>query len=284
MLVKDLLNVAKGALEEKGIPEADSNSRLLMGYLLGVDQGKLFMNWGKELDDGQCERFFKLLDMRFARIPLQRIIGYQSFMGEEFKVADDVLIPRPETELLVEKAIDALKPLNKPVVLDLCTGSGIIGITIANNVSSAKVFASDISEKAIELAKENAKRLKAKIIIKQGDLFAPFLSGLIKTKFDMIISNPPYICSADIDTLQAEVRDYEPHLALDGGTDGLDFYRRIFDKAARCLTKNGVIFMEIGDRQGEALKELAEKAGEYKDIAIFKDYAGLDRIFYCKLK
>lgn len=284
MTVKELMNVAKTALNEQGIPEAEVNAKLLMEYMLSMDQTQLFMNWSKLLSDHQCEIYFGLLEQRFARKPLQHIVGKQNFMGEDFLVNENVLIPRPETEILVQLAIDKAKEKRKPEILDLCTGSGIIAITIAKANRDAKVFASDLSEKAVELAKENAKKLNVDVKLKQGDLFKPFSGTLSKKKFDMIISNPPYIRTADITNLEKEVKDYEPHMALDGGENGLEFYKKILDTAHRHLKKDGLLMMEIGYDQGKDLINLAENVGQYFEISVKTDYAGLERIFCCKLK
>ena len=282
MLVKEILDVAKSALAQNGIEESELDAKLLMCHMLGIDQTKLFMNWGRELSQHQCEIYFELLDRRNARIPLQYIVGFQNFMGEDFEVREGVLIPRPETELLVNLAFEKLKGYKKPKVLDLCTGSGIIAITVAKNIEKAKVTASDLSADAVNLAKDNAKRLHADIEVKTGDLFEPFCGKFTNKKFDMIISNPPYIKTDDIETLQIEVREHEPHMALDGGEDGLDFYKRILENAYKYLTKNGTLLMEIGCDQKEAIIDIAKGLENYRNIEVQKDYAGHDRIFYCE--
>lgn len=282
MTVKEILNVAKSSLNEHGIDEAEVNAKSLMCHLLSIDQAKLFMNWDKELTEHQCELYFELLDRRNSHIPLQYIVGFQNFMGEEFAVREGVLIPRPETEIMVSLAIKKLSEMKKPKVLDLCTGSGIIAVTIAKNITKAKVIASDISEYAIALATENAKRLNASVTVKKGDLFEPFKGKFTKTKFDMIISNPPYIKTSEIANLQEEVRDYEPILALDGGQDGLEFYKRIAGEASEHLVKGGILLMEIGYDQKMKIIRLLEESGKYENIDVIKDYAGHDRILYCE--
>lgn len=283
MSVKEILNVAQSSLMEHGIDEVEVNAKLLMCHMLGIDQSKLFMSWGKELSEHQCELYFELLDKRNLHVPLQYIVGIQNFMGEDFTVREGVLIPRPETEIMVNLAMEKLDVMKKAKVLDLCTGSGIIAITLAKRCAKAKVVASDISEDAVMLAKENAKKLGTALEVKKGDLFEPFRGKFMNAKFDMIISNPPYIRTDEISKLQAEVRDYEPHLALDGGADGLQFYKRILNEAPKHLTKNGILLMEIGYDQRQDIVELANQTGAYSNIDVTKDYAGLDRIFYCEI-
>lgn len=208
--------------------------------------------------------------------PLSNIFGFQDFYGQRFIVNEKVLTPRPETEILCEQAIKILAKEKKANVLDLCTGSGAIGITISLN-TDAKVSLVDISGEALEVAKENAEKLNAKVKFIKSDLFED-----VKGKFDMIVSNPPYIKSADIKTLSQEVKKYDPILALDGGSDGYDFYKRIIANAPKYLSKNGYILFEVGFSQGNFVKKLLQK--DFENIIIVKDYNKIARVVIAKKK
>ena len=224
------------------------------------------------------------------------ITGTQEFMGLEFDVNESVLIPRQDTETMVEDVISVIKDgalrgeslertgRREWDILDLCTGSGAIGISLAKLLTGVKVnvTCSDVSKAALEVARKNAGKLGVSKNIKfaEGDMFAPFDGRFKKKKFDLIASNPPYIESDVIPTLQTEVRDHEPMSALDGGEDGLDFYRVIAREAGEFLKKRGILFLEIGCDQGNAVRELLTEAEGYSDVRCLKDLAGRDRIIY----
>ena len=236
----------------------------------------------------------ELIARRAQRIPLQHITGVQEFMGHTFKVSPDVLIPRQDTETLVLEAgrtiqanpqkkagfWDKLKGRGDWEVLDLCCGSGAVGISLTKMYSNIKVTATDISEAALKVAEENAENLRTKIKFLQGDMFAP-LNG---KKFDMIVSNPPYIRTNMISILQEEVKKHEPLSALDGGRDGLDFYRTIVEQAADHLTPEGWLMMEIGHDQGEDLRKMLKDSQKYTPAEVVKDLPGRDRVVKCRLK
>lgn len=283
MVVKEMLEIGKRTLEGAGIYDAKVDAESLLCHMLKIDRHGLFMLWSKTMDDSQCDIFFELIDRRASRIPLQHIVGHQEFMGLTFKVAENVLIPRMDTEVLVQAVLDAEEALGgkKLSVLDLCSGSGAIGVSLAKLSKGMKVTCSDISDDAIALTKANAKELKANITVKQGNMFEPFAGKILKTKFDFIVSNPPYIESEVIPTLEREVTEHEPLLALDGGQDGLDFYRLIAEKAKTHLNKGGMLFLEIGHNQGQALTDILTEQG-YSDVEVRKDFAGLDRVVICK--
>lgn len=284
MVVKEMLEVGRRTLEGAGIYDAKVDAESLLCYMLNLERRELFMLWSKTMDDRQCDSFFELIDERASRKPLQHIIGTQEFMGLEFKVSENVLIPRQDTEVLVETVLEYEESFKgKTSVLDLCCGSGAIGVSLAKLSKNMKVTCSDISDFAINLTKENAKNLKASVNVKQGDMFEPFAGRLRNTKFDIIVSNPPYIETEVIDTLEKEVKDHEPMLALDGGADGLDFYRQIVENAPKHLNKGGMLFLEIGHNQGEALEKLLSEMGVYQDIQVKKDYADLDRVVICRV-
>ena len=301
MTVREILSLGEKQLIESGIADATRDSKSLYCYLIGIPEGKLFMEYQYTLQDLLCEQYFDLVDRRAAGEPLQYIVGTQEFMGLTFKVDPRVLIPRMDTETLVENAISVIKTgalsgegaRVQPArtnwsVLDLCTGSGAIGISIAklaSEYSDVNVTISDISEDALSVAKENIKLNQAEKNVKavKGDLFNPFKKLFRKQKFDMIVSNPPYVRADEIGYLQKEIKDHEPMSALDGGADGLDFYRRIAAEAPEYLVDGGIILLEIGDSQGADVATLLHEGGEagsFKDVRIIKDLAGRDRVAF----
>lgn len=278
-----MIEIGEKTLSAAGIEDSKNDSRILLEYMLGIEKNKLFMIWSEEQDQKRCEQYFKYIDIRASRIPVQHITGTQNFMGFDFDVDKNVLIPRPETELLVEEVLTYCEEKNKKVdILDLCAGSGAIGISIDKMYKKATVVCSDIDEQAIKLMEKNAKKLSSKVKIKQSNLFKSFDGKLGKKKFHIIVSNPPYIPSSDIEDLEDEVKLHEPRLALDGGSTGLVFYEGILFKSNEYLKKEGMLFMEIGYNQGEQVKKIAEETGCFENIEIKKDLAGLDRIFVAK--
>lgn len=290
--VKEILNIGKRQLEECGIADAAIDCKLLYCYMMNVTTVQLILEYQKVLPDSLCDEYFKLLDRRSSGVPLQHITGTQDFMGLEFNVNEHVLIPRQDTETMVEDAISVIRdnllrgePLLEKKkkdwdILDLCCGSGAIGISLADFCGNVKVTCSDLSTDALAVARENAAKLGAskKVDFKQGNLLEPFKGRFKNKKFDMIISNPPYIKSEVIPTLQTEVRDHEPMMALDGGESGLDFYEEITKNAADCLKKDGVLMFEIGHDQSEAVQALMAETGRFEKISGYKDLAGRDRI------
>ncbi|MGN0659222.1 MAG: peptide chain release factor N(5)-glutamine methyltransferase [Emergencia sp.] len=290
--VKEILNIGKRQLEEYGVEDAAIDCKLLYCYMMHITTTQLLLEYQKELPDRLCEEYFQLLDRRSSGVPLQHITGTQEFMGLEFEVSEKVLIPRQDTETLVEDAADIIRdnalrgeemPFKKKreyEVLDLCCGSGAIGISLAALCGNVKVTCSDLSRDALDVARRNAAKLAAgrKVTFVEGNLLMPF-KGRFKTKrFDMIVSNPPYIKTSVIPTLQREVRDHEPLMALDGGAGGLDFYKGILADAADCLKKDGVLMFEIGHDQREEVCALIEETERFGHITALKDLAGRDRI------
>ena len=273
--LKGLLTDGAKMLTQAGIDEAELDARYILEYITGLNSAQYFIHSEDIIEKNKAEEFFRLIERRSKRIPLSYVIGTRDFFGLTFKVDENVLIPEQETELLVEEVI---KHSEGKSVLDMCTGSGCIAISIALFGKPSKVAASDISEKALEVARENAKSLKAgKISFIRGDMFEN-----VTDKFDIIVSNPPYIETGEIDELMPEVRDYIPRLALDGDIDGLKFYRIISKEAVKKLNKNGRIFYEIGYNQSRAVASILLENG-FTDIKIMKDYSGLDRIVMAKL-
>lgn len=266
-------------LRQADIPEADSDIRLLAMDVAGCTYSTLILRMAEEVTEKQAQRLHAYVTERMTHKPCQYILGTQEFMGYEFATAEEVLIPRPETELLVEEACRIAENWKdtpdgrKRRVLDLCCGSGCIGISFSKlRHGRDLVELADISDAAIALTKKNRERLQADCAVIQTDLFMQ-----IEGKYDMIVSNPPYIRTDEIPKLMAEVRDFEPHLALDGKADGLYFYDKIIREAREYLYEDEYILFEIGQDQLDAVRGLLVENG-YTDIKGIKDYAGLDRI------
>ena len=250
VLVKDIIAQAIRQLDAAGIIESYTDSWLLAEDILHITKHDLLLRPELSVNEDLSKKYFEAVRMRTKHIPLQHITGHQQFMDYDFLVNKDVLIPRPETELLVEKIVSYIGSL--PVkVLDMCTGSGCIAISVDKMCENAMVDAADISDKALKVAKKNNIRNKSHVTFIKSNLF-----DNIKEKYDIIISNPPYISTGDIETLMEEVKDYEPRLALDGSDDGLKFYREICEQLDNYLNENGKIFFEIGYNQGEEVSDL----------------------------
>lgn len=273
MTRKEIREETARRLREAGIEEYEYETWMLLEWKLGVDRAEYFMDPDAEVPQEQWNDLDAALRKRERRIPLQYLMGSCEFMGYSFAVDERVLIPRQDTECLVELAVEQMRRSPEPCrVLDLCTGSGCIGVSVKLLCPQAQVVLSDVSEGALAVAGENARRLGAPVELVQGDLFEN-----VQGTFDYILSNPPYIPSKVIDGLMPEVRDHEPRLALDGTEDGLHFYRRIVREATKRLRPGGRLLFEIGQEQGEALLSLLQEAG-YEETAIRQDLAGLDRI------
>lgn len=295
--LKELIKIGETQLAGAGVEDAGRDAKLLYCFLDKLDSVGLMMRWQDVLPDNTCESYFELVARRAAGEPLQYITGSQDFMGLTFAVTPAVLIPRQDTETMVEDAVELIekgslrgqtyagsrRPEIKEV-LDLCCGSGAIGVSIARLCPKTKVTCSDVSAEALAVARKNAAANGCKSVkFETSDLFAAFGGKLGRKKFDLIISNPPYIESAVIPTLQREVKDHEPMMALDGGADGLDFYRRIAAEAGAYLHKNGVLMLEIGCDQGRAVTELLAQSERFEDLLCLKDLAGKERIIVARL-
>ena len=278
MKIKEVLEYGKNNLIKK--EEALRISKILLKKMLNVNDSYLIINSDKELEISVEEKFKEGIKLLKEGIPLQYITNHQEFMGLNFYVDSNVLIPQPDTEILVEEVLDLLKrDANEKSVLDLCTGSGAIGISIAK-YSESTVIMSDISKNALEIAKKNA--TSNEIIHKCNFILSDMFEN-IEGKYDIIVSNPPYIRTEVINTLDIEVQN-EPHLALDGGEDGLKFYGIIAENSYKYLKKDGILALEIGYDQKEEVISLLEKTGKYTDIYCKKDLGNNDRIIVCKLK
>lgn len=273
MTIQQALREAAAQLAAAQIPDPAQDALLMLSHILHREPFSVRLDGMKELSPEDSARYRALLLHRAQRQPLQYLLGEQWFYGLPYFVDERVLIPRQETESLCELGIGFLSALPSPRVLDLCTGSGAIAVTLKRNCPHAQVWAADLSPDALAVAHRNARRHGAGVTFYQGDLFAP-LAGMT---FDLILSNPPYIETADCAALQEEIRR-EPLMALDGGTDGLDFYRRIAHEAHLHLTPGGMLAMEIGCTQAEAVSALLAETNAYRDIAVVRDLYGMERI------
>ena len=278
LLVRDLIRMALTQLVAAGVPDAKHDAEAIYCSLMHIKPDRFFMEWSEPADDRTTEQYLELVERRSRREPLQYITGEQGFLDFTLHTAHGVLIPRLDTEPVALEAAEMLQDMKKPTALDLCCGSGAIAIA-ASKLGGAEVTACDISEEAVQLTRENARACGANIRVLKGDMFEP----LKKKKFDVIISNPPYIRSADIEGLMPEVRDYEPREALDGGEDGLDFYRLILEQAPAHINDDGWLILEIGDDQAQDVCALIEETGVFDPPEVKQDLAGHDRIVKAQL-
>ena len=269
---KQLYEYGKAELAEAGIAEAQLDARLLLEYVCGTDHNTLLVHGEREVEEPKSTAYCDLILQRVAHTPLAYIKGTQEFMGLEFSVNKQVLIPNQDTETLVEEAMRLMHDGMR--VLDLCTGSGCIALSLLHYTNDTSAVATDISEAALTVAVQNAEQLKLmeRISFAETDLFP-----VQKEKFDLIVSNPPYIPTEVIETLAPEVKDHEPRLALDGTEDGLSFYRRIIRTAPEWLFESGWLILEIGYDQGEAVSAMMRENG-FRDIEVIRDLGGKDRV------
>ena len=281
MTFEEAYNKGKEILVNADVADASIDARLLLEEAAHVNKAYLLAHANEELklscEDTVEEKYFRMVEQRAKRIPLQHIVGYQDFMALRFNVNEDVLVPRFDTEVLVEESLKHVHDGMK--ILDMCTGSGCILISILKYSNDCIGIGADISDKALKVATANAKTLLSDrdditIDFIQSDLF----SNISKNdRFDVIVSNPPYIQTEVISTLSSEVKDHDPFIALDGGADGLYFYRRIIPDALSFLNPGGVILFEIGYDEAEAVTKLLKEAG-FINIEVIKDLSGLDRV------
>jgi len=267
-----VLTWTKGYLAEKGVENARLEAEWLLCAALGLDRVGLYVNFDKPLTAAELGASRALVARRARREPLQYILGSQEFYGLEFEVVPEVLIPRYDTETLVRESISRAPRGAK--ILDIGVGSGCIAVALAKNLPDADVSGVDLSPEALELTERNAKRHGVSVSLHRGSLFEPFKDR----KYDLIVSNPPYIRTSDITTLQPEVRDFEPHAALDGGADGLDYYRRIIPEAPGHLKPGGWLLLEMGIGQATDLLALFEATGQFHELFTSKDPGGIDRV------
>ncbi len=270
----------KEILDRAGVSSKYIDARVLLSFAAGLTQVELFTNPTHIINEDAYTKYMLLIEKRAKNEPVAYLVGTTEFMGLPFKVDSRVLIPRGDTEVLVELVLEDIKSNNRKQlqILDLCTGSGCIAVSLGRFAKDMGidigVTVTDISTGALELAKENAVANEVEISFAQGSLFSCLDKGL---RFDYIVSNPPYIDAEEMDGLMADVKDYEPHLALYGGQDGLDFYREIACGAREFLQPEGKLFLEIGAEQGDAIEQILRYNG-FRNIFIKKDYAGLPRV------
>lgn len=273
MIYRKLYETGKEQLMQAGVEEAALDARLLLEYVCHTARNDLLVHGDREVADREQERYCSLIRKRSERIPLQHLTGVQEFMGLEFLVNEHVLIPRQDTEILVEEVMKHLHDGFR--VLDMCTGSGCILLSLLHYSNHCSGVGADISEEALKVAKRNAEKLQKQ----QADFVQSDLFSNVEGKFEIIVSNPPYIRSDVIPTLMEEVRLHEPLTALDGMEDGLYFYRKIIGQSRTHLCGGGQLFFEIGYDQKEAVTGLMEAAG-FKNVTAVRDFAGLDRVVY----
>ncbi len=264
-------------LGEADIEEAELDARLLLEFVCGTDRNTLLVHGERDVSEEEYGRYCGLIERRAVHVPLQHLTGEQDFMGLTFLVNKDVLVPRQDTEVLVEEAMKHLHDGMR--ILDLCTGSGCILLSLLHYSNDCEGVGVDLSARALSVAGKNYEIQRTQ----RPDMKARFLEGNLfeglEDRFDMIVSNPPYIKTDVIDTLMPEVREYEPVMALDGGTDGLVFYRRIAGDAGAYLNGGGMLFFEIGCEQAADVCKIMEAAG-FREVEVVKDFAGLDRVVY----
>ena len=278
MTPRELLRLLTAELSAAGVPDAEVDASLLLSHVTGQPPLNLRLDSWTQVSAEDEAAVRALCEKRRTRMPLQYVLGVQPFLGRDFHVDERVLIPRPETELLAERAIAALRRHESPVALDLCCGSGCLAVSMALGDPRAHVHAADLSAGALAVTRMNAEALGAKLTLHQGDLFAALPEGL---RFHVIVSNPPYIPAADCLELQTEVRR-EPLMALDGGADGYDFYRRIAKEAPGRLLPGGTLLMEVGFDQADMVMSLCVQAG-LTPVGIHEDYQHIPRMVEARL-
>jgi release factor glutamine methyltransferase len=282
MTILQVLNGWTDRLKGHRIENPRLNAELMMAQALGFTREKLYMELQREVGPKEEAMIESLMQRRIQGEPLQYILGHQEFWSIDLHVDPRVLIPRPETELLIEQALlilsDAFsaRPLR---ILEIGTGSGAIAISLARELRNAFIVATDISDRALRLAKENALKagVEGRIAFVLGDLFGPFCRTGERGGMDMILSNPPYIARSKIESLAEEVKGHEPRGALDGGEDGLDFYRKIIGQAPACLNDGGWLLLEMGQGQGTRVVEMIRQRGAFREPEVLRDFSGIER-------
>lgn len=272
MTLRDAYTYGMEQLKRAEIADAQLDAWYLLEFVTGISRAQYFMRMMERITPEQKEKYLEYLELRSQYIPLQHITGVQEFMGLDFFVNEHVLIPRQDTEVLVETVLKDLQP--QMHILDMCTGSGCILLSLLKLGKEVTGYGVDLSKDALEVARKNAKALEVEAKFLQSDLFEN-----VDDTYDVIVSNPPYIRTSVIEELQAEVKYHDPFMALDGKEDGLYFYRKIVEDSPRFLKKDGKLYFEIGHDQGQDVKTLMENAG-FSKVMVKKDLAGLDRVVF----
>jgi len=280
----ETINRAATRLQAHQVDNARWDAELLLCHVLGRDRAWLLAHIQDGIDNQSLRQYEQTIDRRAVREPLQYIIGKQEFWGLPFKVTPDVLIPRPETEFVVEAALKAVSMTLSPVIIDLCTGSACIAISLAKELQNAQVFATDRSEQALAVARENARvnQVAERIQFISGDLFVPITALDLQGKVDVIAANPPYIPAGDLAALQPEVRDFEPEMALIAGPEGTEIGAAIIQQAPLFLKQGGTLIMEMGMGQTAALSTIVKETENYRTLEIVKDLAGIERVIVAR--
>ena len=272
-LLGDALLEGIALLKETNIENPSLDARILMCHTLSCDELYLTVHRDRHLTQSEQGGFFSLIKRRMSNEPVGYITGTKEFMSLEFNVDKNVLIPRPDTEILVERVMSEVKSAN-PVIIDMCTGSGAIAVSLAKYIPNARVFGLDISEDALEVAKTNSQKNGADVTFEKHDVLKPYS----KITADAVVSNPPYIPTEDLKGLMSDVIDFEPSIALDGGVDGLLFYRAIIKNIDSCLKDGGLLAFEVGAGQADDVAYLMEE--KFSSVTLEKDLAGIDRVVY----
>ncbi len=287
LTIAEAINKAASTLSARGVSDARLDAEVLLRFILNRDRAWFMTHADEPLDEDKQGLFEKAVTRRAKREPLQYIVGSQEFWGLDFIVGPDVLIPRPETELVVETALKITGHGRRStegdtpfMIVDLCTGSGCIAVSLAREIRNARLFAIDTSGKALAIARENARKhgVSERIRFLEGDLFQPLEELDVRGQVDIVTANPPYIRSGDLRGLQPEVRDFEPEIALIAGPMGKELHQKIIDRAPAFLKRHGALIMEMGEGQAEGLIEIMNKNGRYAAPEILKDLAGIDRV------
>jgi len=288
--VLELLNLSQEHLKKRDVEQPRLEAELLLGHILGKSRLELYLSYNSPLEQAEVDRYRELIRQRAEHKPIQYIIGETEFYGQKIKLNSNVLIPRPETELLPEKVIGFVNEnsiffTGEITIFDIGTGSGCIAVALAKKLAGVKIYASDISKEALKIARENAKTngVSSKIKFLEDDLEHAFLESGIP-QADIVVSNPPYVSEKEMAELPPEVKDYEPLLALNGGVDGLDQIKRLIAAGPKLLRPGGWLFLEIGWKQSENIGRLFDLNGKYEQIGFFPDYHGIDRIVCARKK
>jgi release factor glutamine methyltransferase len=281
--VLEVIKLSTEYLQKKGVESPRANAEILLAEILKCKRLELYLSFDKPLAENEVQIYREAIRKRGLRIPLQYIVGNVDFYGLKLIVNEQVLIPRPETELLVEKIINESDKSANLKILDIGSGSGNISLSISKNLPNSKVVAIDISENALAVAKQNAElnSLQERVEFKLFDIMKDDLNSL--GKYDLIVSNPPYVSENDYDNLEPELKNYEPKIALSDNSDGVSFYKRIIEVSDQILNKPGKIYFELGIGQSKQVQNLFEQKG-FNKITITKDYSGIDRIICGELK